>query len=148
MYSDESLSFIARNGVGRPIPVPTVSAINSRNEVLGEVFDFETFKRQSVIWNSGVVSKVRINGFDLNNKGQVVGTLDGVGFEAALWMDGVAYILRSLIETIELTTSCVDEPILFVAFAINDKGQIVVDGGCSTADAEFKDIGVLLTPIP
>jgi probable HAF family extracellular repeat protein len=150
IVGESSQAFIARDGIARSIPLSFASAINSRNEVLGETVDFQSIpvQIQSVIWNGGSTRSVGIVGYDMNNKGQVVGRLDRCCFEAALWTDGVAYNLKSLVQSVDLETSCLGELVLFDAFAINERGQIIVNGGCSTSDTEFNNIGLLLTPVP
>ena len=75
--------------------------------------------------------------FDINNRGDVVGTyiVSGTTFHAALWRDGVRYDLNDLVGDQRVCLNW--------ANAINDAGWIV---GVGARKSDAREFGFLLTP--
>ena len=159
-------AFIWREGVMSALPVPVGAvfsqaiAINNFNVVAGLVrIGKTTF---AVIWKDDTFKILPFLSSDLqwvahadgiNNRGDVVGahlavvggTPDVPRFGipvATLWHEGVAYNLNDLIAQDDPLKACVD---LQLAQAINDRGQIAVEGvnNCENSGS----IAFVLSPV-
>ena len=105
-------------------PDGSVSAINDNGQAVGQTGNC-TGPLHGVLWHNGTASDLGTLGglvlspFDINNRGQVVGSAvspDGTIFLAFLWQNGVATSLGTL-----------PPDVFSLALGINDRGQIVGD---------------------
>jgi probable HAF family extracellular repeat protein len=124
----------------------TALAINDAGQVVGYSSD-SSGNSHAFLWSSGsdMVDLGALPGGTIcqargiNNTGQVVGysASSSAGAHAFLYSGGVMYDLNSLVQN--LPTGVV----LSAAYGINDRGQIIADGGIGG----YSNHGYILTPI-
>lgn len=107
----------------------TAFAINDAGQVVGAYLDAD-WKFHAFHWENGVMQNLytpyagQSEAKDINNRGQVVGSVGGGSRPytvqyAALWQDGVLFDLNDYVE---------DGVFLQSAYAVNEHGQIVAVG--------------------